>query len=65
MVALAADATLAATGAGLINQLWGEVSYQLDNNMLDDDMKVVVKSMLDRQPDSQEVKELAAWANRR
>jgi hypothetical protein len=37
----------------------------LDSHMMYDDMKGVVKSMQERQPASQEVKELAAWvANR-
>ena len=37
----------------------------LESNMLYDDMKVVIKSMQDRQPNSQEVRELAAWASGR
>lgn len=37
----------------------------LQDYWLYDDMKTVVKTMQDKQPNSQEVKEIAAWVNRR
>ena len=37
----------------------------LDSYLMYDDMKTVVKAMQDRQPNSQEVKELAAWVSSR
>ncbi len=37
----------------------------LDSHMMYEDMKAVVKSMQERQPGSQEVKELAAWISGR
>lgn len=37
----------------------------LDANMLYEDMKPVVRSMLERQPASEDVKQLAAWVNSR
>ena len=37
----------------------------LDSYLLYDDMKAAVKAMQDRQPNSQEVRDLAAWVNHR
>lgn len=37
----------------------------LDSYLMYDDMKTVIKAMQDRQPNSQEVKELAAWVSSR